>query len=263
VTGGAVRIGTAGWSIPSRYLNEIPAGGTHLLRYARVLTVTEINSSFHRPHRVSTYERWAASVGDDFRFCVKLPKALTHEGALVTGASEVRDRFLAEVAGLGAKLAVLLVQLPPSLAFDRRAARAFFSRLRARAPASASIACEPRHPSWRTAAVDELLSKLAVSRVAADPARWEADARPGGDRRLAYFRLHGSPRLYFSTYEPERLEQLRHALQSAARESDSVWCIFDNTAHGHALGNALWMQQALRTASRPASRSRRRSRGRN
>lgn len=253
MTAGTLRVGTAGWGIPSRYLSEIPAGGSHLSRYARVFPVTEIDTSFHRHHRAATYARWAASVGDEFQFCVKLPKALTHEGTLVTGASHARDAFLAEVAGLGSKLAVLLAQLPPSLAFDAHAVRSFFSELRAAVSPGVSIACEPRHESWGTEAVDALLGRLGVSRVAADPAHWDAAARPGGERRLAYFRLHGSPRMYFSNYAPDRLEQLRHALSCAARESATVWCIFDNTAHGHGVGNALWVQAALRTAPPPAT----------
>ena len=77
----------------------------------------EINSSFYRPHRTATYERWAASVPEDFRFAVKVPKAITHERRL-KDASDLLDRFLSEAGGLGPKLGPLLVQLPPSLSFQ-------------------------------------------------------------------------------------------------------------------------------------------------
>jgi uncharacterized protein YecE (DUF72 family) len=259
-----IRVGTAGWSVPARYLGELPAGGSHLERYSRAFPVVEIDTSFHRSHRTATYARWAQSVGEDFRFAVKTPKALTHEEGLVVGKNEVLDRFLAEIEGLGRKLAVLLVQLPPSLGFDRGDVRSFFGWLRRNVPRAVTIACEPRHATWSTDVVDALLEKLAVSRVAADPPRWDGDARPGGDRRLSYFRLHGSPRIYFSDYEAERLQALGTQLEKASRDSDSVWCIFDNTAHGHAIGNALSVQRAMerprrvrRTSRRAGARQRR------
>jgi uncharacterized protein YecE (DUF72 family) len=245
VRGQTLRLGVAGWGVASRYLSEIPAGGSHLERYARVFSAVEINTSFYRHHQLDTYARWAHSVGADFRFSVKTPKALTHEGALIHKKNAVLDRFFLEVAGLGRKLRVILVQLPPSLEFAPNDARKFFVRLRKGLASSVAIVCEPRHISWNSAAADGLLKDLGVSRAAVDPARWGEDAVPGGDRRLAYFRMHGSPRIYYSDYESQQLDELSAQLQSAIRTSDEAWCIFDNTALGHAIGNALSVQRVL------------------
>src|SRR3978361_1444027 len=110
-------IGTAGWSISAQYAHDFSDGGTHLGRYGARLNAVEINSSFHRPHQRKTYERWAASVPKDFRFSVKLPGAITHERRL-KGCKSLIGRFLEESAGLGPKLRVILVQLPPSLTYD-------------------------------------------------------------------------------------------------------------------------------------------------
>src|SRR5687767_5317762 len=79
----ATYVGAAGWSIPSRYKDDLPGTGSHLERYAQRLDAVEINSSFHRHHREQTYARWAASVPVRFRFAVKTPRALTHEQGLV------------------------------------------------------------------------------------------------------------------------------------------------------------------------------------
>src|SRR5882757_9365764 len=111
------RIGTAEWNVPSLYLDQVPPGGSHLERYARSLNAVEINSSFYRPHRRTTYRRWARSVPDDFRFAVKVPKAITHEASLAD-CHALLDRFVDEVTGLGDKLGVLLVQLPPKSALS-------------------------------------------------------------------------------------------------------------------------------------------------
>lgn len=230
-----VRIGCAGWPAPPA--EDGLASGSRLERYARVLRATEINSSFHRPHRVQTYERWAASVPADFRFAVKMPKAITHEARLVRSA-KLLHAFLGEIAGLGERLGPLLLQLPPSLEYDT-AARRFLDLLRRHH--QGAVACEPRHPSWFEPAPDEALRERRIARVAADPARVTAAAVPGGWDGLRYFRLHGSPVMYRSSYGPAYLEALAQTLRSGGE----AWCIFDNTAGPHAWSNALDLQTHL------------------
>jgi uncharacterized protein YecE (DUF72 family) len=231
-----LRIGTAGWSVPSRYAAEVPPGGSHLERYAQRLNAVEINSSFYRPHRRKTYERWAAFGPADFRFAVKVPKAMTHEQRLAD-CGELLDRFVAEVAGLGDKLGVLLVQLPPKLAFERRVADRFFRDLRRRI--DVPVACEPRHASWFTPEINDWLAERRVARVAADPAPVAGAGEPGGWNGLAYYRWHGSPRIYYSDYDEAALAALGKRLDAHRKRGVQVWCILDNTALGAALGNAL------------------------
>ena len=96
-------IGTAGWNIPRAHKERFPAGGSGLQRYSARLNAAEINTSFYRPHAPATYERWAAGVPRDFRFSVKIPKVITHEQALLR-ARQPLERFLGEIAGLGARL---------------------------------------------------------------------------------------------------------------------------------------------------------------
>jgi uncharacterized protein YecE (DUF72 family) len=162
------RIGTAGWNVPSQYLDRVPPGGSHLQRYARCLNAVEINSSFYRPHRRITYQRWAHSVPDNFRFSVKVPKTITHEAGLAD-CGALLDRFVDEVTGLGDKLAVLLVQLPPTSALEKRVANTFFRDLSARI--DTDVVLEPRHASWFAPGVDDWPAKRRIARVAADPAR--------------------------------------------------------------------------------------------
>ncbi len=237
-----VWIGTAGWSVPSRYASRFPARGSHLERYAQVLSAVEIDSSFYRHHRHDTYARWARSVPPGFRFAVKTPRALTEPGTLRL-VEEVLERFLAEVTGLGPRLGVLLVQLAPQVAFDARLARALFARLSR--GSAARIACEPRHASWAAARADALLRAAGVARVAADPPRWPGAQVPGGASTLAYFRMHGQPRTYYSDYGAAQLDLLAAQLTRAEQRSPERWCILDNTALGHALGNALSLQRRL------------------
>jgi uncharacterized protein YecE (DUF72 family) len=239
-----VYLGCAGWNIRREHTECFEPTGTHLQRYASTFNAVEINSCFYRPHRITTYERWAASVPDFFRFAVKLPKAITHEARFVD-TSELVDKFLAEVSGLGKKLGPILVQLPPSFQFDAEVALPFLSELRARF--DGDIVIEPRHETWFTPKVSGELEMLRIARVAADPARVPEAAIPSGFSDVVYYRLHGSPRIYYSAYSAEYLEQIAASLDEYANAGKSVWCIFDNTALGAATRDALIVQTAIAT----------------
>ncbi len=128
---------------------------------------------------------------------------------------------------------MLLLQLPPSLAFEISVARAFFEMVRARY--DGLLACEPRHATWFAQPAGDDLRRFEVARVAADPARVPEAARPGGWDGFAYYRWHGSPRTYYSAYGEERARDMAD-LVTAAR--GPAWCIFDNTTLGAATEDA-------------------------
>jgi uncharacterized protein YecE (DUF72 family) len=145
-------------------------------------------------------------------------------------------QFLEQVAGLGEKLGPVLFQLPPKGAFDASVARDFLGTLRE--VYSGPIVLEPRHASWFDGEAGRLLCEFAVARVAADPPQGSPRAaRPGGYGELRYYRWHGSPRTYWSAYDDDRIETLAREL--ACCKVGESWVIFDNTAAGAALGNAM------------------------
>lgn len=247
-----VRIGTAGWSIPRAAAEAFAGDGSHLARYARVLNCAEINTSFYRSHKPETYAGWAAQTPAGFRFAVKLPRTITHDHRLRASRAPL-ERFLAEVAGLGSRLSVLLVQLPPSLIFEARPARTFFDLLAGLF--DGAVVCEPRHATWFEPAADRLLVQLQVGRVAADPARWPAAAVPGGwlgpagdgAGAVIYQRWHGSPRTYYSAYSDAWLRARASELRRWPKAAD-CWCIFDNTASGAAASDALKLRGEVRSS---------------
>ena len=73
-------------------------------------------------------------------------------------------------------------------------------------------------------------ARLTAAEVNSSFHRW-----PG----LRYFRLHGSPVPYRSRYDAPFLD----ALAGRLRLGD--WCIFDNTASGAALPNAVQLLERL------------------
>lgn len=257
MAGGRLYVGTAGWCIPRASAHHFDSAGTHLQRYARLLRCAEINSSFHRPHAATTYARWAASTPAGFRFAVKLPRIITHDQQLKRPRLPL-ERCLEESAGLGPKRGPVLVQLPPSLGFDNRVASRFFDLVRERY--DGALVCEPRHETWFSARADALLVRYRVGRVAADPPPAPGAEVPGGWNGIVYFRLHGSPRKYWSRYTTQYVETVAKALRTAPPSADR-WCVFDNTASGAALENALELHALDEQASRkrPTGRAPRQS----
>jgi uncharacterized protein YecE (DUF72 family) len=230
------RLGCAGWSISREAAPSFTGSGSHLERYAAVFNAVEINSSFYRPHQPQTYARWADSVPADFRFAVKLPRSITHERRLKDIDAPLAQ-FATEAGTLGDKLGCVLVQLPPSLALDAATADDFLHRLRGHF--NGMLACEARHASWFSDDASALLQRHRITRVIADPPA----GKPGPyvpTTDDGYVRLHGSPRIYYSSYDEAYLSSVAKWL--AERDA---WCIFDNTASGAAIGNALQLRSAL------------------
>lgn len=253
-----VTIGIAGWSLARADAGLFPAAGagSQLERYAAVFDAVEINSSFYRPHRPATYARWADSVPDGFRFAVKLPRTITHQKRMQEVGAEL-DRFAAEAGALGAKLGWVLVQAPPSLRFDAMAAEALFDGLHQRFNrgrhdhGSVLLACEARHGSWFTKEATALLRALEAIRVVADPPAGTPGPFVATANEYAYVRLHGSPAIYRSIYEPGRLVQVADWLRGqAARHGQRALVIFDNTMSGTQASQAVQLREMLTSSSK-------------
>lgn len=233
-----IRIGTAGWSITRAVAPRFASPGSHLQRYARRFRCVEINSTFYRPHLISTFARWRDSTPPDFRFAVKVPREISHELKLKR-ARRPLIAFLAQTEGLAEKRGPILLQLPPSFAFDKAVVTRFLALVRGLY--DGLLVCEPRHSTWFTPEVDSLLAHHRVARVAADPAPAPGAFTPGGSPGVVYYRLHGSPRKYWSRYDKRFLAKLASTLRKTT-SAEEVWCVFDNTASGAAIENAqeLW-----------------------
>jgi uncharacterized protein YecE (DUF72 family) len=223
-------IATAAWSIPKKVGDRFGTEGSGLTRYASVFDGVEINSTFYRRHKTSTFARWADSVPDSFRFAVKIPKEISHTRAM-KDIAEPFDTFLADIAPLGEKRGPLLCQVPPSLVFDAHVLETALKTLRD--ADDERIVIEARHKSWASAEALNLLKNFAIDRVFANPAPvWPAE---DFERQPKYVRLHGKPKIYYSSYTDDEIASFSKLL---APES---WCVFDNTASGAAIENALTM----------------------
>ena len=232
-----VFIGTAAWSVPKALGTTFASEGTHLERYSQILNCVEINTAFYRDHKPETYEKWARSTPDNFRFAVKLSRAFTHDDQLAVNPAALRE-VVEGIMRLGGKLGVILIQLPPKLAFHKATVDTFFKELRAIYPGPLVI--EPRHKSWIGADALQVLKTFGVGKVIADP-----EPCPSGPEfqkvtaDICYIRWHGSPVIYESRYDQDSLDQLKKQVDQLQADFKSVWIIFDNTTFGWATVNAL------------------------
>lgn len=225
-------IGCAGWGIPKEHLAD--GGGHRLQQYSKIINCVEINSSFYREHKASTYAKWAELVPDHFRFSVKVPKSIMHgtkyaEPILI-------DPLLEGIKMLAHKCGPLLLQTPPRLEFDRVLVENFLGYVRKLY--EGKIVCEPRHVSWTDEQAKALLETFKVSYVAADPGLMNIFESIGTSLKTSYIRLHGAPRIYYTSYSDKSLKVISDSLKST-RSKHSPWVIFDNTASGAAFNNAL------------------------
>ncbi|GAA3890034.1 hypothetical protein GCM10022276_06330 [Sphingomonas limnosediminicola] len=150
--------------------------------------------------------------------------------------------FLDQAHCLREKLAIILLQLPPKFQFEADLVERFFNQLAVRT--SAAVVCEPRNATWFTEEADDLLKRMKVVRVAADPVTVPAAATPGGWRGFSYWRLHGSPVIYRSSYA-DRIRSYADRLDREMTRGRECWCIFDNTASSAAISDALLLRRAV------------------
>ncbi len=176
------RMGCAVWAFKDWVGNFYPAGSRaadFLQLYSKRLLCVEGNTTFYSVPAPAMVQRWAEHTPDDFRFCLKLPRAVTHDGPLMAQLPAALS-FLELTQGLGSRLGPFMAQLPPR--YSPAAIDDLASFLTAWPRQSAPIAVEVRHLDWfqGQAAVQltALLTRLGVGRVLLDTRpiyAWEAE----------------------------------------------------------------------------------------
>lgn len=229
-----MKIGVAGWNIPTHLKPHFSTEGTHLEKYARVLSAVEVNSSFYRDHQCKTYQKWRAATPEDFRFSVKLNQRFSHDKTFKPSLQDL-GQCLDAMSGLEEKWSVLLIQFPGSLEFSPKIEKLFKC---VRKKFEGHIVLEPRNLSWIEKDALDLYRAYNMSKVSADPERCSSK-RKLNFSGIEYYRLHGSPELYRSSYSQKYL------LDLSLKLTPKSWCIFDNTTFGHATENALTLQDIV------------------
>jgi uncharacterized protein YecE (DUF72 family) len=111
-------IGCAVWSYKGWVGNLYPKGSrsTDFLHlYSRRFTTVEGNTTFYAVPNQDTVKRWAAQTPPEFKFCLKLPRNITHNDLLKPLIDDAL-KFAEIMSPLGSRLAPMFAQLPPSYA---------------------------------------------------------------------------------------------------------------------------------------------------
>lgn len=228
-----LHIGTSAWNIPRADWKSFPEQGSALKRYSQILNAVEINSSFYKDHMARTYEKWKDTTPDDFRFSIKLNQRFTHQCDLKISSIDLIKNLEAN-SYLDEKWRVLLLQFPASQKFYKDRMEKMLETIRR--TFFGIIAIEARNMSWASEDSISLMNQYKVSKVIADPEKC-----PGFEfGKEKYYRFHGSPEIHRSSYSEEYLSNLYKEINTFPGE---VWCIFDNTAFGHATANALLLKE--------------------
>ncbi len=238
-----VRIGTSGWSYDHwtdvLYRPGLPAA-RRLARYVEVFDTVELNASFYRWPKDSTFAGWRAQVPDGFTMSVKAHRGLTHYRRLANPQPWF-ERFVRCWEALGDRHGVLLAQLHPEQRRDDDRLDVFLAGV----PPSIRVAVELRHPSWNDPAVYALLESRHAAYVVMSGAGLQCIPRATTD--LVYIRMHGPDpdSMYAGSYPAEELRQWADRLVGWGDEGRDVWMYFNNDPDGHAVRNALTLRELL------------------
>lgn len=234
-------IGISGWSYPdwagSFYPVEI-SKSRWLEYYCHKFATVEINGSFYRLPKETTFQKWRDSVTEDFVFAVKASRYITHIKKL-NDPVESSELFLARARSLKDKLGPVLFQLPPGLKVRLdKLEQILLSR-----PRDIRYCFEFRHTSWFCKEVYDLLRLHNCALCIADSPKFPLVIQQTAD--FSYFRLHGATVLYRSRYSPQELEAWAGRIERFLNEGSDVYVYFDNTDEGYATINANELMSLL------------------
>ncbi|MEP7764649.1 DUF72 domain-containing protein [Sanguibacter sp. 25GB23B1] len=238
-----IHVGTSGWSYDHwdgvLYPHGSPAR-ERLARYAEHFATVELNASFYRWPRETSFASWHRRLPDGFRLSVKAPRGLTHAKRLYAPEAWV-DRIASCWHELGTTRAVLLVQLAPGQTRDDARLDYFLSRM----PPWVRVAVELRHPSWDHADVYRLLEHHGAAYCVMSGAHLPCVLRATAP--FVYVRLHGPDRehLYGGSYPDDDLRWWADRLREWASDGREVYAYFNNDGGGHAVRNARTLRTML------------------
>ena len=233
----------SGWSYDHwtgvLYPPKLPAA-QRLCRYVEEFATVELNASFYRWPKDSTFLKWRTELPDGFAMSVKAHRGLTHYRRLNAPEPWI-ERFERCWQLLDGRGGAVLVQLHPELARDDGRLDAFLAAV----PPHIRIAMELRHPSWDDSAVYALLEKHHAAYVVTSGAGMRCV--PVATSDLVYLRLHGpaSDDLYTGSYPSEDLEEWAAQIVKWDSENRDVLVYFNNDLHGNAVRNGRVLRGML------------------
>ncbi|WP_330284078.1 DUF72 domain-containing protein [Streptomyces sp. NBC_00588] len=238
-------VGTSGWQYKDwrgvLYPDRCPQR-LWLEEYARHFATVEINNAFYRLPSRENFVSWRKRVPPDFVVTVKASRYLTHIRRLREPQEPV-ERLMSHAAGLGDRLGPVLLQLPPTLKADAKLLDACLSRF----PSGTRVAVEPRHDSWWTDEIREVLTARGAALCWAD-----VRARPAGPlwrtTDWGYVRFHEGRAQAWPRYGRRALRTWAERIAQSWGADADVYAYFNNDPNGAAVEDAATFAAAARAA---------------
>lgn len=244
---GEIRLGTSGWSydewIGPFYESRKTPKLTH---YQQIFPTAEIDSTFYAYPSQRTVYGWLRHTGPDFTFSAKLPRLITHDKTLKDTEDDLQSFLdLMQPLSLNGKLLAILIQLPPSLAFDLDLLEAFFKTL----PKQPRFAIEFRNKTWLNPETWKLLTRYRVANTIVDEPLLPPEPIVTTD--LAYIRWHGKGRnvWYNYRYTPDELKPWVPRVRKTSAQTKILVGYFNNHFHGYAVENCVQVLEMLGIAT--------------
>jgi uncharacterized protein YecE (DUF72 family) len=247
-------VGTSGWQYRDwrglLYPPDLPQRDW-LAYYASQYATVENNSTFYRLPARGTFADWQARVPGDFVMAVKASRYLTHVKRL-RDPEEPVAKLMAAAAGLGARLGPVLLQLPPNLTADPgrlAACLAAFGAYR-----GIQVAVEPRHPSWWTEQVRQVLAGHGAALCWADQHGRPVTPlwRTAG---WGYLRFHQGTAQPWPRYGPRALRSWLDRVTATWPDEGTVYAYFNNDPGGAAVADSAAFAAACHRAGRTVTRA--------
>ncbi|MBC7388926.1 MAG: DUF72 domain-containing protein [Opitutaceae bacterium] len=245
-TKGILRIGTSGIVVPGKKTDypEIYRSGSRLAYYSSLFPSVEINSTFHKVPKASTFAKWSSEVPESFKFTIKLWRGITHAKKLKFNLQDI-DFFIEAASQIENKKGCLLVQFPGSITSDySEEVEEILHRINTfQEEYKWQVAIELRNISWYQEVTYDLLDKYGVSLVYHDLAA----SKPSFISQkvnIVYLRFHGPTGNYRDSYSEQFLNAQAISIRNWLLENKEVYVYFNNTMGG-ALNNARYLQDIL------------------
>lgn len=237
---GTLRIGTSNVVVP--VAKEFFPGSfrdkSRLNYYSSIFNTVEINSTFKKTPRLSTFEKWANDVSEDFEFTVKIPKDITHIKDLSAGFATV-ESFVSAANNLGNKKGCLLIQFPGIITseFERGVEKILAHIKKAATKSKWRTAVEFRSSTWYRYKTQKFLTRYNTALVQHDMPK-SGNLKPCETASFLYLRFHGPTGNYTGYYSDEFLEEQAVRISSYLHKNKDVYAYFNNTM-GDAFENAI------------------------
>ena len=204
--------------------------------YSQHFNTLELNVTFYRFPELKLLQNWYAKAPAPFIFSAKVPQLITHQKKFIDTGDILKQYYDVLANGLAEKLGGVLFQLPPKMTYSPELLELILQQT----DTSFTNVIEFRHRSWWRKEVVEALSEQGITFCGASYPGLPEDVVI--NTPVCYYRFHGVPQLYYSSYNDAFLQQVATAIEQNPSVT-KAYCYFNNTAAAAALSNAAFLQQ--------------------